>query len=287
MTDDGSKELAKAIIDRQVRRWDEAIAGWSSDPNSDLGAPELLEACRRPHELQRTAMPEPYVGDPYASNLAAMLNLNPGGMEREQVPQGSLYESVRSSSYSWEVSAWKVAPATIKWWKARERWVARLLGREPNAARPVDLFGLDIFPWHSESWGGLRWTDGSRTWVVDNVLAFASAASRRTVLGQESIAAGNSPVVLGVGKAVHEIMQIIGARCIATRSGGEGWPEREPGRPVNRDFALHEHSFKAESGERLRYRVLVSWAPGSNRPPGRQFDHIIRDILAIESRPRA
>jgi hypothetical protein len=273
--------MCNRCITEAIDYWDQHVARWFEDSDHKLGADEVFRACRSPEALHTAALPEPYVGDPGQPGLAVLLNLNPGREDPAQLPGGAFYATARARGYSAAVRSWTVASATVDWWSGRSRWPARLLGDTAPRARPL-VYGLDVFPWHSKRWPGLRLTAASLVWITRRVLIPAGAASANTKLGEARMQRGLPPVVLGVGTALNDAICRLTRKRPLIAAVDAGWPQNANGAPVNRTIALHSLTLRDPHEGMIAFDVLVTWAPGGNNPPAAAFDQTVKNILGVQ-----
>lgn len=269
--------------DAELTAWVDAVAsGASAGANRHarpelrrewLGARPTLETGADPWD----ATPEPFVGDVLGAPLAVVLCHNPSAAVATQRPGGALFERLRAGErYSALVGAWEVAGETRRWWRRYAEWAARLL-ELPERPRLAQIVGFDLLPWHTKDRVPLAPGPKITAYLRGELLpALEEAATRsrlRAVVGGQE-----RPALLATHGRVEEALLAIGARplgALDAQSAGTParWPRSFAGQHVQRRFAL-----LAPPG--LDLVVLCTGAPGSNLPPGRAFDPLVRELLA-------
>ncbi|WP_373044092.1 hypothetical protein [Vulgatibacter sp.] len=274
-------------LGRWIGAWDERIAAWvrAMDEGIDPAACDLgLAAVRDPwlaanrqiaaDEVYR-ALPEPYAGDPLAEGLQGVgIYHNPGGALAVQLhPRGPLVQSIREGTpFSALARHWQLAQATTQWWLRTAEWFARVCGA-PLSRRTPAILGLDLVPWHSTERGPLEPGAALGEHLRRELLLPAREAAARALFRT----AAGEPLVLASHEWVNGVLRGIGARRLATvdeASWDESvapWPRSFRGLPTQRTF---ERLVIDLPGGDLH--LLTTWAPGSNFPPGKNFDPMIR-----------
>ena len=262
-----------------VSGWDARIAAWIEKAGKDdLDAPELIAAYHDgdpTRALQRRALPEPYVGNPLADALdAVVVNLNPGSdLVDQRLPAGEHAMNVAKNGYHAVYSQWCVPEKTSNWWARRRDWVHRIL---PDSQRRADIFGIDLFPWHSAGWGGIAWTQPVVQWMESNVIDVVRSLAPLTRLGKLTREHGHPAAALAVGASVRELLKRAGY-TVEPLLRVAGWPDAATGEPSARRF----YRCTAKDGG---LQVLVTTAPRSNTAPSALFDGVVRHYLGIEVR---
>ena len=268
-----------------VRTWDERIARWiEQGPKSDMGCAAIWRSYQGSGKtaINERAMPEPYVGDPLSDHLAGVaLNLNPGaGIAPQLWPDGPLVAAVRQDGYLATYRKWSLAPETVKWWAARGRWLKRVVGGPQY--RDLDVVGIDLFPWHSDSWGQFKPVGAGMRWLDANVLRPAASVARGTAFGALTQPSLGASAVVAVGKAFAALLDQLHFDIldeVDVKTGPrrfKDWPVKSPGTPTTRTIRVYR------STER-KLVVLQTSAPGGNTLPRQAFDRIIREMLGIRA----
>ena len=238
-------------------------------------------------ELKLYGLPEPYVGNPLSNELSAVfLTLNPAGPIPTQckLPTYSDDRLVRkvwfhASYYSIFKDFEKLPKETRKWWNVYLQWAKRILlsSKEilPEQAELTDLssiVGIDLCPWHSESWGGIKIDPKTASWIKENSIKPAAILSKKTKL----------PYILAVGRDWYEILQQLGFETvthITNQSSIKNWPTNKKDGKTNRTFVLMSNSV-------LGCQIFLTWAPGSNNPPASNFADIQTKCIMLNLLPK-
>lgn len=270
-------------LEQWVGCWDQRIGAWiAKGPSEQMGCEAIRRCYRgsRDRAIDDHAMPEPYVGDPLAPESAGVfLNLNPGvGIAPQRwEPRGALVDRVLRDGYYRTYSRWTGVPAeTVRWWARSAQWARRQCPVGAPSAEP-GVVGIDLFPWHSKSFGVLRPDDAALDWLDRNVLSPAAHIGARSHLGRRTSASG-AALVVAVGAAFTKVLPRLGFDLLASVDRMSGprwfskWPPRADGRPTERAFNLYR------SG-RHGLLVLETHARGGNTLPGVGFDPVVDEFL--------
>lgn len=271
---------APDVVEEYVRGWNRQIEQWLDNQSHRLGAEDVWR-CHRgvgDNRLRADALPEPYVGDPRASRISAVvLNLNPGQViTPQQPPSGSLVEAVRLRSYYTVASQWAFPPQTLDFWNRCRDWAARLL--EPKELSRPPIVGIDLVPWHSKTWGGFEPDDKALDWLRRQVFDPAAAIASNSVLGAQLAKSHGAPGLLAVGAKIRDALTSLRFEVVWSWSEKDAgalvdWPNHQvQPRPSVRSFRL----FREPEG---LFCVLVTWAAGGNRPPRPDFDKVTGLLL--------
>lgn len=289
--------LLRAWIDQYDRR----IADWVRDLDAGadperlaLGFDVIRELWRSARPIARDdgplrALPEPFVGDPFAPDLQAVVVChNPGGAVPPQMhPHGALVDRIRAgAAYSFLAAGWDLPAETRRWWSRQAAWTARLLG-SPPARKTFPIVGMDLLPWHSELRAPFRPDRRGCEYLRRWVFVPAREAARRSRLRLRCSEREEVPVAIASHEWVDAVLESLGAKELARfdhHTHGErvaGWPRNLSARPVRRTFVLRRLPLPGED-----LHLLVSWAPGSNLPPAPAFDPLVRWTLSSWWRDR-
>lgn len=265
------------MLSTWVEEWDERIANWiKQGPTSDMGLPHVLKSYKgkglKLFELQRNAMPEPYIGDPLSSEELdfVLLTLNPGnsGEEQQSDPDGCLVTQVQNSTY-YDAAKKYLLKNTKKWWERRSKWPARLLEVSKDKYR---IIGIDLIPWHSTKWGGVEMNSSDvLPWFKNNVLRPAAIMAEHSSLSNHYKI--GYPLVLALGSQHATCLKELGftSKFNVNQNNEEfnnDWPVRHDGQRVKRNFRL----FVSED-------PLLAVLQTEFIPPSKEFDNIVKKLL--------
>ena len=272
--------------------WDIRIAE-ICDNNRDMlsNDPWLNGTCYRgrgDQALLEKYLPEPYFGDPL-SNSIVMLNLNPGPpIPKLQSTQGGSFIAEIKACGSYQAFAKRFSYLEIhsseveedingghKWWTRTRNRLNEMLEIQSDKMP----FVLEICPYHSNKFAGLRWGRGQERARFHDVL-YAD------VIRIASIAVLHSSTHCGiaVGKVYEDIFKRLAVMQRMEKiyelnwsnfkqHGFKEWPRRmKDNKIINRSFTIWE---EAET----KSRFMVTWAPGANTLPANCFDEIIRKFV--------
>lgn len=216
-----------------------------------------------PGTLQfNAAFPEPYYGNPYDS-LAVIININPGGAvdSEPQPPKYSAY------AQGFPYLNGGGCPEGQKWWVSRHKWMQRLekMYNGTTAVSPKMPFALEICPWHSINWKGMKLTAGVQTYIRGRVLVPAVEAIKHSQLG----------FGLCVSKEVYNFLLRCGAKVeidenVWTPTSISNWPKNTKGNTTKRYYSLLSYDGAY---------FLCTWAPGGNHVPSHMFEPIENFVI--------
>lgn len=284
------------------RYWDEFVRNWlrnGAHPGNDKISKAFLDM----GVFDFNEMPDPYFGTPDKGVEAVFLNINPGGSQTGKGKtnlEASKYYSLRGNgawlldtfeqeydaTYSSYINDFSCLGDKAKksigtdrevcgasWWFGTERREGRLawLNRfyRNFFKRDIDprkVFAPEFCPFHSRtaSFGIDTLLDAGiqKDWFKDHVITPAAEAAR----------AAKIPVV-GIGQMIYDFLGRLGYSPVqewSEQSGLPGWPttpyrkgtKKGQEHLVNRTYSL----FEIDGAN-----FLIIMAPGSNRPPSREF----------------
>ena len=273
-----------------MSRWDAWIADWVASGGEPRGEPELdaLRARwlgRKRVVDARTALPEPYVGDPLAPDLlGVVLAHNPGPAVPDQRMPDARLPTLVAQGRPWSELArtWDVAPETVRWWTGMADAVRTMLDEPPADGLPA-IVGIDLLPWHSEKRVPFAPDARAAAWLREQVLLPALRIAERGRLRIRT-KAGERPLVVAVHEHVWLALDALGARevlrldpRVPSRADvfGDVWPRNAEGDLAARHFALC--CVPVAEGEELL--VLATWSEGGYLQPGRDFREVMRWVL--------
>ena len=148
---------------------------------------------------------------------------------------------------------------TKRWMRQRNGWVSRLVKSD---RRP---FFLDLCGWHSKYWRLGKYTPEIKAYISEHIIPAFSMAIRHSDLG----------IGLCIGKQLGDVVlgelgfiEVTAELGVDIDDPALGW---QPIAGVNRWFRVYR------SADGLY--VINTWAKGSNRQPGAQFEKSESDII--------
>ncbi len=209
------------------------------------------------------AFPEPYYGNPYDS-LAVIININPGGAVASAPP---LTEKYSSYAQGFPYLNGGGCLKGQKWWVSRHKWMQRLekMYNGTTAVSPKMPFALEICPWHSKNWKGMKLTNKVKEYIQERVLEPATEAIKHSQLG----------FGLCVSKQVYNYLLGCGAKVeidenVWTPTSISNWPKSTKGNNTKREYSLLSYDGAY---------FLCTWAPGGNHVPSHMFEPIEKFII--------
>ena len=237
---------------------------WKSNPDNYAKNNVYIQASGNEKSFfyknnQHEYMPEFFLGNPDLCS-AVILNLNPGTAD-----QGFHYTDSRFNNYDYSEKAkcFPLGTSGCKWWfgangtEGRNAWINNLIENDDLNLKP---FALEICPLHSKSWGRLDYDNPK---LKDEIAKYVFAPAFEAVSKSKALFA------IAIGKDFVKILKHFGfkERLVWDQDPKKHpknmvWPENKKGKPTNRTFVLLEEE---------NNRVFCTYAPGSNRPPGKNF----------------
>ncbi|MBO5750647.1 MAG: hypothetical protein J6R36_06860 [Bacteroidaceae bacterium] len=211
---------------------------------------------------QHEYMPEFFLGNPDCCS-AVILNLNPGIADL-----GFHYKDSRFNNYNYSAEAQKfpLGDSGRIWWfgangkKGRNAWINNLIGNDNWDLKP---FALEICPLHSKSWGGLDYSNNN---LQEEIAKYVFDPAFKAVSNSKA------DFAIAIGKDFVKILSdpFFGFKERLVWDQGNhpqnmAWPKNKKGNPTDRTLVLLEKE---------NNRVFCTYAPGSNRPPGKNFREI-------------
>ena len=201
-------------------------------------------------------MPEFFLGDPDSCS-AVILNLNPGTAD-----QGFHYSRFNDYDYSKNAKEFPLGDSGSEWWfgkngtGGRNAWINNLIGNDKG----LKPFALEICPLHSKSWGRLDYNNAE---LKDEIAKYVFDPAFKAVSNSKA------DFAIAIGKDFVKILKHFGFKERLAWDQNQHpqnvWPQNKKGLPINRTFVL----FEKENN-----RVFCTYAPGSNRSPGKNFREI-------------
>jgi hypothetical protein len=261
------KDEHKLKIDQFIQQHNEFIKDWYLNPSEvwKVSHYNNLTSVRRNLEPYIDYLPEPYIGDPFASDTV-FLSYNPGPVihryqhrvEGDFVKRDKAHDSY--SSFAKDIIYFRDGNT---FWKPRINMAAKLTGKDEKETR---IFGIEICPWHSSGFMlSNRDIEASAAYINDNVLTAAEAVSHHST----------NKAIISVGKNYYHLFNTLGLKKlleIDNNSSVESWPTKKNGEKVIRNISLWQSPSKAI--------YLNTFSPGSNKVPSNQFLGIIKKILS-------
>ena len=275
---------------------------------------------KRSTKLEPDVLPQPYLGDIHDHSVIT-LNLNPSrskkGDESVLFEKENLPKFKKAENY-YEYAA-SFPTYDINFWQKQDGWIDRIfkknLGEEklylynPETKKEEKLkpFAIEICPWGSKSWLGLGIKKESKELKNLNISTiFFLKYLNNFVFDVIEKAIDNSKlkIILSVGKAYYDIFEhkesgfckII--ECTKSQNS-KAWDlkldkDEEIKTELNNVFFKEAWPKKKENNEDLRYVnrsfsfwekngviYFNSWAPASNKPPGKEFKKIEEELFRI------
>ncbi|WP_373044094.1 hypothetical protein [Vulgatibacter sp.] len=284
------------IWDARIRRWIEELDRGLPPERAEIGTRPVLDAwydgglpaC----SLDRRALPEPWVGDPRAADLAAViLGLNPGvSLPAQLHPGGELVERVRRRGWSAVAAKWELPRETKAWWAERAAWPARLTGLPPVVE---SIVGMDLVPWHSVRFGRLLLHDrqvgpAAVQWLREEVFRRAVAIGARSRLSRLHPCERRRPVILALADGVRGALEHVGWSRLVRLDRTNG-PSRYPTWPVDDRGEREDRTFTVLLQPEAPWTVALVSDSGDDSlaPPGPAFDGLVLRLLREHGCPCA
>lgn len=264
-------------------------------------------------KLEPHVFPQPYLGN--INNYSVItLNLNPSRSKNEEYIE---FEKKNLPKFKEVKSYYKYAESfstydTHPFWEVQKNWINRIFEnffkeKLSKDSEPTKPFAIEICPWGSKSWLGLGIKTESKK--LKNLEISANLFLKylnNFVFNVIEKAIQNSKLkmVLSVGKEYYDIFQhkqsgfqkII--ECTKWQNS-KAWDlklykDEEIKAELNKAFFENVWPKKEENNENLRYVnrsfsfwkkngvvYFNSWAPSSNKPPGKNFKEVEEEFFRI------
>ena len=286
---------------------------WSKHKGTEW---ETEKGEKKSTKLEPDAFPQPYLGNIYDHSVIT-LNLNPSrskkyGYENFKEPdlKPDKYEEYAKGFPTYD---------THPFWKKQDKWIDRIFKKilveeklyryDPKIKEKVKLkpFAIEICPWGSKSWLGLGIEKESKE--INNLdistIYFLKYLNNFVFdVIEKAIDNSKLKIILSIGKAYYDIFEhkesgfckII--ECTKTQNS-KAWDlkldiDNEIKVEPNKTTFEKVWPKKKENNENLRYVnrsfsfwkkngviYFNSWSPGSNKPPGKEFDKIEQEFFRI------
>jgi hypothetical protein len=173
------------------------------------------------------AMPEPYIGNPFAAIRGeqplhgVILTLNPGQVvyshqalynKESKYAPGEYIRRVRNGAGYNELvrDSTRVPKETHKFWSSKAfRFIDRVTGDKIGHTAIENAVGIDLWPWHSKSWGNLEKDPAVKDWAKKRVLPAVfqlARASRLSKIYNQSRTGPDYGLFLSIGKDNRRIL---------------------------------------------------------------------------------
>ncbi len=289
----------KYSIQKFVDHYDKLVADWLSDRTGTLKSQKYFTSLYEKNKNKdkdnndiflSNGIPEPYFGNPNECT-ALVININPGevigandydkrGTKGNIINEKGKYSDMAKGFPYLTMEETKENTRALDFWKRRKEWIDNFTGEK------VNLFALELCPWHSSHWYAPKWTRELKDEVNELVLQPACEIIKSRGLKYGFI----------IGKAVCETIRKIGKvgkeekwkyvlKCEVTQDNKDSVVVAES--PISSSKICNETRLawkreleevwpKDNDGYSLRSYSLLSdgetyffctWAPGSNTAP--------------------
>lgn len=232
----------------------------------------IFNVLKDPGSPSNKYIPEPFFGNPDKCSVV-MLNLNPG-------PASCYWQSQKilpnnEKSYTDHAIPFPYLDKNLRslncageaWWEKRNKWLNRLVGNEPADRFP---FALELYPWHTDNWARVNMQDVYNYIRQQDIFKIADLASKNSLLPN---------IVVAVGKAYCDILSKVGfteiasvdSHCTCSILQNLIWPVNAKGK-IDRTYKIY-------SSAEYDSLFIVTYAPGSNNAPSKDFHKIEKAII--------
>lgn len=259
-----------------VNHWNGQIKKWYESPQDFLK--NSIESQKykgsKSTALVSSALPEPYIGDPFNCS-AVILNLNPGGVMEEYqnvddgifITKGQAHKDYYKFTKGFHYFTPESKNRGSEFWVSRFKWINRLIGRERDDFKKLP-FALEIVPFHSKGFGSLSFDEDYINYLNQFLIEPAKKAVENADL----------PFVLTVGKPFLEIFNCLGFSKIIELDMDNfpkelNWPLKGSGEGLSvRYFSL----WKSQNGT-FFYNTRTQ---GNNKMPSAAWSEIESYVLS-------
>ena len=286
---------------------------WSKHKGTEW---ETKEGKKRSTKLEPDAFPQPYLGN-IDDHSVITLNLNPSRSKKygyENFKEPVLDSSYKYNQYAESFPTYNTHP----FWKKQDDWIDNIFKKilveeklyqyspETKKKEKLKPFAIEICPWGSKSWLGLGIKKESKKLKNLNISTIFFLKYLNNLVFdviEKAIVNSKLKIVLSVGKAYYDIFEHkeSGFRKIieCTKSqNSKAWDLKldidEEIKAESKAFFEEAWPKKKENNEDLRYVnrsfsfwkkngviYFNSWSPGSNKPPGKEFEKIEEEFFRI------
>ena len=286
---------------------------WSKHKGTEW---ETEEGKKRSTKLEPDAFPQPYLGN-IDDHSVITLNLNPSRSKKygyENFKEPVLDSSYKYNQYAESFPTYNTHP----FWKKQDDWIDNIFKKilveeklyqyspETKKKEKLKPFAIEICPWGSKSWLGLGIKKESKKLKNLNISTIFFLKYLNNLVFdviEKAIVNSKLKIVLSVGKAYYDIFEHkeSGFRKIieCTKSqNSKAWDLKldidEEIKAESKAFFEEAWPKKKENNEDLRYVnrsfsfwkkngviYFNSWSPGSNKPPGKEFEKIEEEFFRI------
>lgn len=314
-----NKNIEFKSIKEYLEHWDKFFKKWEKDPEATFEEDviwskhkgkewETEKGKKRSTKLEPDVFPQPYLGNiDYHSVIT--LNLNPSRSKKygyENFKEPDLNPKYKYKNYAKGFPTYYTHP----FWEKQDGWIDGIfenLGKDAPSEKEIKPFSIEICPWGSKSWLGLGIKKESKK--INNLdistIYFLYYLNNFVFDVIEKVIDNSKlKIVLSVGKAYYDIFEHkeSGFRKIieCTKSqNSKAWDlkldiDDEIKAELNKSTFKKVWPKKKENNEDLRYVnrsfsfwkkngviYFNSWSPGSNKPPGKEFDKIEKEFFRI------
>ena len=291
--------------------WDDFVRSWFNECKRGQAGTEyrgIAEGYRKcVNDLNFTELPTPYLGTPAKTVQAVIIHLNPGGSAKDKdgfsLDETQSYSNINNGKKGWliqyfrdeagvsyrrYIDKWSCLNSSLRghkpevcgvgWWQGndpavvggRMKWIKQIYNKDIT---PESVFALELCPYHSVGFGGLRHG------VAYNGVVLPFIKKHVIKPAATAVVEGKLPFALAVGKCVADVLDNVGAALVKEWSYKEpidGWPRNSGGELTKRTY--RRYIVEAHDGQKAN--IIVTWLK-SNRgipAPGREFDCVERLI---------
>ena len=306
----------KEFLEKYKEHWDKFFEEWSkgeshqkkllkndkiwSDENRKGKVWKTEDGKEKSTLLEYDVLPQPYLGN-IENHSVITLNLNPSRSKKNN--ENIEFEKNNLPKFKKAENYYKYAEIfptydTHPFWQDQKNWIDRIfekLGKDAPSENKIKPFAIEICPWGSKSFQKLKIKkDDSLIEYMDHYVFDVI---------EKVIEYSKLKIVLSVGKAYYDIFEHkeSGFRKIieCTKSqNSKAWDLKldidEEIKAESKAFFEEAWPKKKENNEDLRYVnrsfsfwkkngviYFNSWSPGSNKPPGKEFEKIEEEFFRI------
>ena len=272
-----------SVCDNFINDWDNIVAGWFHE---EIGIQKQYGKL-----VNMEYLPEPYWGNPNNCSLV-IVNYNPGG-GNDRNPhiyrgccdcpknQTRIVNFVKQTSYSnlmlpfpglmskEEIKKfgldWFIDYDGYKWWQMKLEWINGLAKnlKVPTIKDGLKPFAIELCPWHKP-----QWTIGNSNTLLTYPLRKVVEKYVMNVI-HEAIDNSEAKFAIFIGKFHCKFLESFGFSKVPNNY------EDKPCKSKERYYHIYQKQYKGHC-----HRVIVTYAKGSNRHPGKDFEKYEKVIIS-------